>query len=322
MTWQDGGSRGKPDVSGWRRPRMALAYSDNGEPRPLRWLWPGQIPKGALTLFDGQEGWSDPAMLELIARLTSGRDVAVAGDGYVTYVWVLTLEDDPETRVNPVLDAAGVKRFRVRVTEGIPRTNGLPVWNDQFEILSMQSIELPVDADHLEQALRGTEYWVLIIDSLRDYLADYLSPHSFHDVCSALGSLARLAWDLNLVVLLLGCDERLFPTPPDGWDMKVPHRRSVARVRWLSERQDSEYEHLLAASRPSWYERERLDVWLRNELAAGPVPVKELEWLAEEERGWTPKQLRAAKKRIGAAAHRQGFGVDGFSLWSLGWRRP
>ncbi|HKV85793.1 MAG TPA: AAA family ATPase, partial [Ktedonobacterales bacterium] len=311
MTWQDGGPGGNPDVSGWRRPRAVFAYSDDGEPRPLRWLWPGQIPYGALTLFDGEEGWSDSPTLDLIARLTNGLDVAVAGDRETRFVWLLTPEDGPATEVEPVLDAAGVD------TDQVQTAYGIAVWSDESEEYIISRFKLPDDVETLKQDMRSADFGMLIIDRLADYLNEYLSPTDYRDVRSALTPLAKVARDLNIVVLLLGCADNLFPGLPRDGNTAVPHPRSVARVKWLGKPPMSEYERLLAAARPSWYERERLDVWLRNELAAGPVPVKELEWLAEREGGWTPKQLRAAKKRLRVLAHRQGFGTDGYSLWAL-----
>src|SRR5437763_1508413 len=61
--------------------RMAATVTQLGyiEVEPVRWLWPGCIPMGALTLIAGDPGVGKSMLaLDIVARVTTGRTVMAA----------------------------------------------------------------------------------------------------------------------------------------------------------------------------------------------------------------------------------------------------
>src|SRR3990172_3145876 len=80
-------------------------------PKPVRWLWPGHIPLGKLTIIDGDPGLGKSLMtLDLAARTSTGSPMPDGSRGDVqgpAGVVLLTAEDDPEDTIRPRLHAAG-----------------------------------------------------------------------------------------------------------------------------------------------------------------------------------------------------------------------
>jgi hypothetical protein len=56
--------------------------------------------------------------------------------------------------------------------------------------------------------------------------------------------------------------------------------------------------------------------FLEGALAAGPLPVKQVEKMASEH-GLTRKVIRSAREALGVKIHRNGFGPGSKSLWSI-----
>ena len=362
MSWQDENADGKVDFSGWRKPRMILAYSQDAKPRPLRWLWPGQIPFGALTFFDGDEGWLGSPAIDLIARATNGGNLpggSLGVGGPVLLMGEFEYPDDDvdeeaideevddEEAIDEEVDDEEVDDEEVDDEEAIDEeaideedideameailtavhvdrrfitvSPGIPWWDSGSQRVLYDMCDLPDGAHRLEAMVCEKDYTLMVIDHMGLYLDMFLWQPTYHTLLHKLTPLARLAAMRNLVVLILRCPDVAFPVPSGGWGSANFPRRRCPRIRWVGDSKFTEYERIVAEYHFGWYERERLDIWLRNELSAGPVPAKELEWLAAGQ-GWTPKQLRSAGKRLGVIAQRQGFGPNGYSLWSLRWK--
>lgn len=85
--------------------------------RPVEWLWPSWLPRGVVTLMDGNPGVSKSTLVaDLVARVTTGREwpdgspgTGVAGRA----LWVTT-EDDPGRVLRPRIEAAGGDAALVR----------------------------------------------------------------------------------------------------------------------------------------------------------------------------------------------------------------
>ena len=95
-------------------------------PRPVRWLWPGRIPLGKLTLIAGEPGLGKSFLtLDLAARVTTGNPWPDDPNGYnaASSVVILSAEDDIEDTIAPRLDRCwrgleirhGASRDRVSV---------------------------------------------------------------------------------------------------------------------------------------------------------------------------------------------------------------
>jgi hypothetical protein len=91
---------------------------------PIRWLWPNRIPRGAISILDGDPGLGKSAIaIDLTARVSRGLVMPPAGGpDQVTEpggVLILSAEDDLARTIRPRLDAAGADVSKVLALEAI-----------------------------------------------------------------------------------------------------------------------------------------------------------------------------------------------------------
>ena len=77
---------------------------------PIEWLWEAWLPRGVVTLMDGNPGVSKSTLVaDLVARITTGRpwpDESPMPAGSNRAMWITT-EDDPGRVLRPRIEAAG-----------------------------------------------------------------------------------------------------------------------------------------------------------------------------------------------------------------------
>jgi hypothetical protein len=148
------------------------------QPEPLRWLWPGRIPLGMLTLLAG-----DPVLGKSLLSLAIAARVST-GAGWPDLpeqrcepggVLMLTAEDDVPDTVRPRLEAAGGDLERVVLLEGVRAPDGE---GDARTVPFSLGIDPPV----LEDAIRGTPKCRLVII---DHIFNYLSSGRFFLIYTA-----------------------------------------------------------------------------------------------------------------------------------------
>jgi AAA domain/Bifunctional DNA primase/polymerase, N-terminal len=163
---------------------------------PVRWLWPGRIPLGKLTILDG-----DPALgkslvtQDLAARITTGRPMPDGAAGVEGGVVLLTAEEVLADTVVPNLRAAGGDPTRVRVVRCMwdrdPATG----------VRRSRPFRMPQDVPYLKHTIQKVDARLLIVDPLMDYLdASVNSWHEQH-VRPALAPLTALAEETGIAVL-------------------------------------------------------------------------------------------------------------------------
>lgn len=84
---------------------------------PIEWLWPAWLPRGVVTLMDGNPGVSKSTLVaDLVARITTGRPWPdeQPGSGRRGRVMWITTEDDPGRVLRPRVEAAGGDASLVR----------------------------------------------------------------------------------------------------------------------------------------------------------------------------------------------------------------
>jgi hypothetical protein len=134
---------------------------------PVQWLWPGWLPRGTVTLFDGNPGEAkSTTVMELIARVTTGSawpDGQLGGDP--ADVLIITREDDPSRVLRPRLEVSGADLERVLFLE------------DEFV--------MPRDADLLRRAITPSVALVFI-DPLFSHIEGRIKTISDNDVRTAV----------------------------------------------------------------------------------------------------------------------------------------
>jgi hypothetical protein len=166
------------------------------EPEPVKWLWPGRIALGKLTLLAGDPGVGKSFVtLDIAARVSRGRpwadapSVPICVGGAV----LLNAEDDAGDTIRPRFDAAGGDVGRVLVLEAVRRRGKA----------STDSFCLKTDVGHLETAIRKVrDCRLVVIDPISAYLGRTDS-HNNAEVRELMAPLAALAAKYSVAVILV-----------------------------------------------------------------------------------------------------------------------
>ena len=314
-------------------------------PKPLRWLWPGRIPLGKLTLLIGDPGLGKSLLTaDIASRITRGTsfpDTASCESGSVIF---LSAEDDPADTIRPRLDAARADVSRVHTLEAVrvQLTDGS---------LAEKPFNLETDVAALEEAVRehpGVR--LIVIDPISAYLGG-VDSHSNAEVRGVLARLATLAAQYNVAVLCVthlrksagaavyravasiaftAAARAVWAVAPDPKD--VDRRLLLAVKQNLSvdpgglafriEMAHNNVAHLaweagavaLAANdvlsnvdvQQDQNERREAKEWLQDLLADGPVPVKKIQDEAKAA-GLSWITVRRAKEALAVAASKSGY---------------
>lgn len=168
------------------------------EPEPVRWLWPGRIPAGKLTLMAGDPGLGKSLVSQTVAAIVT-RGAAWpdgAAGGEPGGVVILSAEDDVADTIRPRIDAAGGDPSRVIVLEAI-------CWSDG-EREGERSIDLGADLEAVEAAIeaagRDVPCRLVIVDPISGYCGAK-DGNSNTDIRGMLAPLVRLAAVRGVAVL-------------------------------------------------------------------------------------------------------------------------
>jgi hypothetical protein len=137
----------------------------------VRWLWPGRIPLGMLTLLVG-----DPGLGKSILTCSLAAQVSRAGADAL----LVSAEDSHGATVRPRLEAAGAD---------LDRVHALEVRRDGVE----DGLALPDDAAELEELVRAKSIRLVVVDPLMAHLPERVNSWRDQSVRRALAPLHRLA---------------------------------------------------------------------------------------------------------------------------------
>lgn len=163
--------------------------------RGVRWLWPGRLPLGKISILDGDPDKGKSLIaLDLAARVSRGLPMPDGargdGDGPAGVV-LLSAEDDLEDTIGPRLDAAGADSSRVVALQAVRDENAVEY--------GVTLLDLPA----LEAAVRCVAARLVIIDPLMAYMPGAVDSHQDADVRRVLRPLGELAGRLGVAVLLV-----------------------------------------------------------------------------------------------------------------------
>jgi len=319
--------------------------------RPVRWLWPGRIPSGKVTLVAGDPNIGKSMIsLDMAARVSRGTawpdGAANAGAGGVV---ILTAEDDLGDTVVPRLQAAGADVGRVRALAAV-KSGG-----------QTRTFDLGRDVEVLAEAIRATpDCRLAIIDPVTAYLPGK-DGNSNVEIRSVLAPLAALAAESGVAVVgvthlrkgdgaplyrIMGslgfvaaaravwaaCKDQADPTgrrrfllpcknnlAPDGgglaYRIEVLNGDTVPVVTWESGPVAIRLEDVLptqGAPGPDPEAQREAEDFLRQALAGGPRAAKEVIREAGD-LGITRRTLYRARQGVGVRADSERYGQ-----WRLG----
>jgi hypothetical protein len=145
--------------------------------RPVEWYWKGHIPKGKLTMLDGDPDLGKSMVtMDIAARGTTGRDFPDGAPCEAGNVLVVNVEDT----IVPRLKAHGADLNRVFILSNIPDGNG-----------GTRLLDLPSDIPLLENKVLQRNITLLIIDPVLTMLGG--DANKDQDARKALTPIADMA---------------------------------------------------------------------------------------------------------------------------------
>lgn len=191
------GLRGLPPARWSKRVREArrgILLSDV-EPEKVEWLWDGRIPRGKITVIDGDPGLGKSAFsTDLAARVSVGRAFPDGCKCPKAGVVLLNAEDGLADTIRPRLDAAGGDPSKVLALAEIPDEEA----PDQDRILS-----IPEDLDVIEEGIERVDAALVVIDPLMAFLSGEANSHKDQDSRRALAPLKSLAERTAAAIVLV-----------------------------------------------------------------------------------------------------------------------
>jgi AAA domain len=332
-------------ILGVDRTALSLAKAE-----PVEWLWPRHIPRGKLTLIDGDPGLGKSTLtLDLAARVTTGRPMPDGASSEPGTVALLTAEDGIADTVLPRFLAAGGNAERVQVIHGLR------------DFLSDESfpLEFPSHLPNLLDSLDELRPSLIIVDPLAAFLGPEINTWRDHDVRRALTPLGEFANALGTSVVavrhltkgmggsalyrgggsigIIGAARAAFLVARDPQDrerrllapvkmnlgpmpaariFRIESAGDSSRIVWEGESTLSA-DGLLSAAAETDDDKSALEearAYLSERLGAGPMPAKQVTSEARS-LGISDRTLQRAKRVLGIVGDRQGFG--GSVTWTL-----
>jgi putative DNA primase/helicase len=161
-------------------------------PETVEWLWEGRIPKGKLTVIEGDPGTGKSLLtMYLAACVSTGAPLHGGSKTEAAGVVLLSAEDGIGDTIRPRLDAAG---------------------GDPEKVLSLttlgegdeeRSLSLPDDILAIERGIEEVSARLVIVDPLVIFLNPKLDPYKDKDVRQALAPLAALAQRTGTAIVVV-----------------------------------------------------------------------------------------------------------------------
>src|SRR5207248_178312 len=127
------------------------------KPQKIEWLWWGRIPRGCISLLEGDPGLGKSLMtVGLAAAISTGRAVVPGDDpiGLPADVVFLSAEDDVERTILPRLIVAGADRSRIHVVTVVGKG------------MNERPVVLPDDLPRIEELVEAKKAALVVIDPL------------------------------------------------------------------------------------------------------------------------------------------------------------
>lgn len=317
----------------------------NVQPENIKWLWPGVIPFGKMTLISGDPGVGKSFMtMDIAARASAGKPWP--GDSNrptdPINVIILNCEDGLTDTIRPRLDEAGADVTKIRAITGVQRTQGGEVG----------FFTLDQDMKALERDVINFDARLVIIDPISGFLGGSDS-HSNAEIRGLLTPLADIAERRGCAVIMInhlnkagtgraiyrsmgsiafpGASRISWMVTRDQNDIRkrlmllqkvniVEDPQGYAftiddgRIAWSNERPTIDLDDALNYDPSSRSKREKAATWLKQRLLTGSMTVNEIKRAADAE-GYSWTTVTRAKKDLGLSSSKHGFGKGAYSEW-------
>jgi hypothetical protein len=179
----------KSEASLSKKSSVRLVSLDQITPEYVKWLWPGRVPLGKITILQGDPGLGKSTLALDIAGRTSKNlpmpDHSLGDVHEAANILLLSAEDCVADTIRPRLDALGADQHRISIPE------------DHRHFL------VPTDADLIREAVRSINAKLLIIDPLTAFLDGAINSWNNRHVRRALMPLSAIAGELGVAILIV-----------------------------------------------------------------------------------------------------------------------
>jgi RecA-family ATPase len=184
MTWGE--------IFGKKEDEAEVVRLSDVVPEQVEWVWKRRIPRGTITIIDGDPGLGKSTLtLDIAARISTGSvfpDLDLAEQGNVV---LLSAEDSLAATIRPRLEAAGADLGQISALTAIRRRVG---YSSPPDIRS--------DIDQIGK-LVGSETRMVVIDPLMAYLPDDVNANRDHEIRRCMLPLYEFAHKTGVAVVLV-----------------------------------------------------------------------------------------------------------------------
>jgi hypothetical protein len=196
------------------------------EPAAIKWLWPGRVPLGRITLLVGRPGEGKSFLTTyMAARVSTGSpwpDGSECPDGSVI---LISAEDDPSDTIRPRLDAHYADVRRVHLLSMVRRIESDGRCYEQMFTLA----DLPA----LETALKTlSDCRLVVVDPIGSFLGGRTDAHRDNEVRAVLAPVVKLAEKYGPAVLIVAHRRKASGNIADDLALGSRAFTGIARSVW------------------------------------------------------------------------------------------
>lgn len=196
------------------------------EPREVRWLWPGRVPLGRITLLVGRPGEGKSFLTtDMAARVSTGRAWPDGTECPAGTVLLVSAEDDPADTIRPRLDAHGADVRRVHLLATVRRRGeGGHLVEAMFTLEDLQALETAL--------LRHPDCRLIVIDPVGSFIGGSTDAHRDNEVRAVLAPIAQLAERYGPAVLIVAHRRKSAGSIADDLALGSRAFTGIARAVW------------------------------------------------------------------------------------------
>lgn len=196
------------------------------EPREIKWLWPGRVPLGRITLLVGRPGEGKSFLTtDMAARITTGTPWPDLSECPIGSVILVSAEDDPGDTIRPRLDAHNADVRKVHLLSAVRR---IGEDGQAHEVLFTLA-----DVAALEAALKALpDCRLIVVDPIGSFLGGDTDAHRDNEVRGVLAPVAKLAEKYGPAVLVVAHRRKSAGSIADDLALGSRAFTGIARAVW------------------------------------------------------------------------------------------